>query len=1081
MFTTYSASAGAGKTTSLVADFLALCFRYDSKRIGQSDAELHLDLFQKILGITFTNNAAGEMKDRIVRTLTAFAFEPADQIEGGAKAIYNMVVNKLFGTTQPDPNVVARFIQRESKELLRRILYDYARFTISTIDSFFQRVIRSSAISLKLSLTYSVLIEMDEFYIEAIDQLLNELSADSNLAKRIIALLDNSMEETGNLNIDKELRATLDILYDNAEKNYQYLQILRNTNADTIRENNAKVRAWLRKTPDELRESIRQTAQEGSGWMARLSGLNLNSPSFGHWFEDILNDPVAFYQDNIEKFQNKRTGGYLKKSTPTSDEAALLDEVIPHVEECFYTIHDLLEEPVHQYRDYKILIKNADKLTLLTDLQKKMEEIKQQNNFFILNESNTLIYETIQNRGYEYLYDRIRFDNFFIDEFQDTSQMQWDDLKPLIINNALANGRDVSLFGDVKQAIYRFRNGDADLFYKLTDLDRLRTDPDLRLITTETYHSEPLQKNFRSLASVVTFNNLFFKYYSQAKNLDKYYATGLEQDVVKKEPGLVQVYIGNAKSDKKELSTRSQFQPGDDFIQAIKEDPDITVQDAEVLFAVKDALMRGYEEGDIAVLYSGNDNCARMSNLMLKQGWHVITEKALTLNTSAEVNLIIQTLRHLIRPKDLLAQATILHFLSRIHQREKSMEELLFALHADSNFQDLMEQEFGLHIPREEWRSQPFWILIREIIGFYGLDKLQSPFVVSFENMVLNYLKTHTGEITAFLSWWQMVNDTKSQPAIKLTGKHNAITVSTIHKSKGLEYPVVILPYTSSANRLRPIWTKISDTEVAYIELSKEACMGTSYEQQYLEESESRGMDTLNLLYVAHTRASEMLYIVTKRSKNGGDGYGDHLLSFCSNENHPNGGLLFEQDTEDKQFYYFGDRRWKKKNKKETVKNDQENIVPKVVLSDFSIDTLRFESQETLSEDDPRVEGTFVHDFLSGLAVFPASIAEIDTFIADVEPGRRERLRTALQHILEDDTLRPCFAPGADVRNEITILDSHGNQHRPDRVVFLPGKVMVIDYKTGQPHPQYEQQVETYCSLLREMGYENVEGKLLYV
>ncbi|MBP5205649.1 MAG: UvrD-helicase domain-containing protein, partial [Bacteroidales bacterium] len=190
MFTTYSASAGAGKTTSLVADFLTLCFRYDSKHIGQADAALHLDLFQKILGITFTNNAAGEMKDRIVRTLTAFAFEPADQIKGGAKAIYNMVVNKLFGTTQPDPNVVAQFIQRESKELLRRILYDYARFTLTTIDSFFQRVIRSSAISLKLSLTYSILIEMDEFYIEAIDQLLNELSADYNLAKRIITLLE---------------------------------------------------------------------------------------------------------------------------------------------------------------------------------------------------------------------------------------------------------------------------------------------------------------------------------------------------------------------------------------------------------------------------------------------------------------------------------------------------------------------------------------------------------------------------------------------------------------------------------------------------------------------------------------------------------------------------------------------------------------------------------------------------------------------------------------------------------------------------------------------------------------------------
>ena len=561
--------------------------------------------------------------------------------------------------------------------------------------------------------------------------------------------------------------------------------------------------------------------------------------------------------------------------------------------------------------------------------------------------------------------------------------------------------------------------------------------------------------------------------------MNKYYATGLEQDVVKEDSGLVQVYIGTSDDEKK--NRRSCFQPGEEFVKAIKEDKDITLTDAQVLFAVKDALMRGYDEGDIAVLYSGNDSCTHMSNLMLKQGWHVITEKALTLNTSAEVNLIIQTLRHLIRPKDRLAQATILHFLAQINHRENSMEELLFALHAGTSFQELMEQKFSLNIPREKWQSLPFWILVREIIRFYGLEKKQSPFVVSFENTILNYLQTHTGEITAFLSWWQMINDTKSKPALKLTGKHNAITVTTIHKSKGLEYPVVILPFTSSPNRLQPIWTKTSETDVAYIELSEKACMGSSYEQRYLDESVSRGMDTLNLLYVAHTRASEMLYIVTKRSKTGGGGYGDYLLSFCNNEENPAGGLLFAQDTEDNQFYYFGDRVWKKKNKKETDKKGQENIVPEVVLSDFSIDTLRFESSETLAEDDPKVEGTFVHDFLSRLETFPITMAEVDSLIAEVESGRKERLRTALQHILEDDTLRPCFAPGADVRNEITILDTHGNQHRPDRVVFLPDRVMVIDYKTGQPHEQYQQQIDGYCALLREMGYPKVEGKLLYI
>lgn len=1081
MFTTYSASAGSGKTTNLVADFIAICFRSDSRRVNKVDRENHLDIFQKILAITFTNNAAGEMKERIVSTLTTFAFESKENIEGSAKAIYDMVVKKLFGENPPDEQTLAIFMQLESKELLRRIIYDYARFTISTIDSFFQRVIRSSALSLQLNINYSVQIDMDEFYIQAIDQLLNELSADSILAKRIIALLNNSMEDTGNLNIDKELRKSLEILYANAEKNYEFLKILHKSDADNILERNKEVRKMLKEKPAQLSKSIEAIAQEGDLWMKHLEGINFHFPSFSKWFDAIVEDPIGNYRDSIDEFKNK-DGRYFKKSKFTADEEKRIQEAIPHIEDCFMRIRDILHPSIKPYLDARICIKNADKLTLLNDLQSKMEEIKQQNNFFILSEANTLIFETIQNQGFESIFDRIRFDNYFIDEFQDTSKMQWDDLKPVIINNALANGKDVSLFGDVKQAIYRFRNGDADLFYNLINLERLQQDPDLYMVQNDNYQQITLQNNYRSLHSVVAFNNEFFDYYSKERELDKYYKEGLIQNIFKKDPGLVQVYIGS--SDEEKENRRRRFQPEQDFEERILADESISAADAQILFAIKDAFMRGYNAGDIAVLYSGNDKCSRMANLILQQGWNVITEKALTLDSSAEVNLIIYTLQYLMQPNDILSQATILYYMSKITGKEDSLEEILFSLKQKENFNEFMNQQLGRSIPRDKWLGQPFLVLIKEIIHFYGMEAHPNSFVVSFENLVIQYLSTQIGDIPHFLSWWQQINDTKRKPSVTLPGKQNAITVCTIHKSKGLEYPVVILPYTSSGNQTRPFWVETDDGEVAYIELSAENSKGSSFEKSYEEEKKSSEMDDLNLLYVAHTRARDVLYVITQKSKREGTKYGDYLHKFISmneEKTHLNGGLKFLKDEDDERFHYAGDPDWKKVKKEDDQDVDLKKITPTFRTSTFSLDNINVMDSEMIPEDDPRKEGTFIHDFLSKTTIFPTNQGEIESIIANVEESRKERLRKAFQTILEDSSLQPYFEPGIDARNEITILDEVGEQHRPDRIVFLPNQVMVIDYKTGKPHPQYEQQLETYCSLLRAMGYANVEHRILYV
>lgn len=1086
MFTTYSASAGSGKTTNLVADYLSLCFRFDNRHIGQHIDEYQLDLYQKILAITFTNNASGEMKSRIVQTLNTIGFEEKGTFDEGTKAIYDMVVKNLFGQNPKlEEGVIDQFLVIESKELLRRIVFDYARFTISTIDSFFQRVIRSSALSLDLNLNYSVQIDMDEFYFQAIDQLLNELSAESDLARRVIFLLDNAMEDTGKMDVDGVLKSTLKILYDNAEKNLDYLEILARSDEQEMREYIQKLRKDIRIIPDMLKNELKPITEEGDAWVKQLA-LNFQKPTLNKWFTMVQEDPIGNYVKDIDDFRGAG-GKLLKKSSFTDAEQARIDECLPHIEECFRRLVNTQNKWRGKYLDSAIRNKNADKLLMLNDLKKKMEDIKLQNNVFILGESNTLIYKTIQQRGFETLFDRVKFENFFIDEFQDTSKMQWDDLKPIIINNALSQSdRQVSLFGDVKQAIYRFRNGDADLFYKLLDYNRLQQDSDLRVIDNAHYEQVPLDTNYRSMKSVVEFNNEFFDFYSKELGLDKYYAEGLKQKVFHQKQGLVQVFTFKAKDKKAyQRTTRPLNQ---DFLDKVLADDSIKVQEMDVLCAVEDARARGYADRDIAILCRDHKVCKRLADPMLRLGWNVITKKSLNLGASAEVNLIINTLQYLLHPDDSVAKTTILYHVAQLQHEHDVFANYIPKIKEDGFFEKLLVEKFQKPIPREKWIAEPLFLLVKDIILYYGMQDLQSPFLVEFESFVWRYLQNYNGEISKFLIWWWQQVENKKLPSLTLPPDQNAINISTIHASKGLQYPVVIYPYTNPNDKLSPIWDKVDDKTVAYVELSNKNSIGSSYEAKYEEERLGSNMDELNVLYVAQTRAREMLYISAQEGTPPCV-YGNNLRSFCALkegtevEEFPNYKpvLGFQQDEEDKRFYYLGDLNWTKPEKQNQVTVRNISVTPEMVKSDFEFGQIEVVYEPEIPSDDPRAEGTFVHDFLSRLADFPQTEDAVEQCIADVEETKKPRLREAFAHILSDAELRPCFAEGVRVSNEVTILGTDGNEHRPDRVVFLDDRVVVIDYKTGSPHDQYQKQIDGYCALLRNMGYENVEGRLLYV
>lgn len=1115
MFTTYAASAGSGKTTSLVADYLSLCFKTDFHHFRkQRDGHRELNRFQNILAITFTNNAAAEMKDRIVRTLNTFAFEPKEKYDISAIAIYNKIVNKLFDdeidhTDDPD---IHQFIQLESNELLRRIIYDYARFSITTIDKFFQRIIRSSALRLNLSLSYSVQVDLNEFYIQAIDQLINDLSKDSETTQRIIFILKNALEDVGKSNIDNTLLNALQILYGNSEGNYLPLKKLKNIDITDLKEDILKWRSEYKKLPERFLSEIQENAKKGEQLTADVKDCMIKACA--DWFTKIQNDcgqtlAKGPFSATIQKMGS---GDCFLKSKATSPSVlAVKDDIAA----CFNTVNGVFETYCQKYIDLKIILKHADKLLMLFDLQQKMEYIKALNNIFLLSESNPLIFEEIMDKESPAIFEKMNYKHFFIDEFQDTSQMQWADIKPLIKNNAIDSDGDITLFGDIKQAIYRFRNGDVDLFYNLSDYDTLHSSPcGFHTLESDHYKSIQLADNYRSLKSIVDFNNRFFKTFAEKVGATKYYQE-VAQNIKHKAPGLVSTFIYDSSNNvKRTIDIKSipadKISPElasklDDFIQ--QNFTKLDIKDLEILYAVIDALRRGYKYSDIAILHTGNDNCTKIANMLLNAGLAVVTEESLKLNASPEVNLIISTLRYLIHPNDILAQSTILYYLSKIKQKEHVFKENLLNInpynvkkraekHPEDEgiksvpFNDMLKLAFGKTIPVEQWNSEPLFIVVKEITKLFQLDQTESPFIIDFENLILNYLQQKNGEISKFLNWWDQSIAINVIPSLTLPSGQNAIQVSTIHKSKGLEYKVVIIQHNGRTQRPKSSWVSVpkdimEDKErdlVAYIDLSNSGTAGSSFENDYKEEDEKGIIDHINLLYVAHTRAKEMLYIISKKPKKENNSYSSILHSFIesySNGDSSESDFVFTKGTDDR-IQYLGDPNWT------NPKKETKNIAPQApnfATSDFLLGNINQKKlvTESASSNDKRLIGIGVHNYLSKLRVFPQNEQEIEQEVANIAEEQRETLRKAFQRILTDSQLRPYFAPDVRVLNETTILDHNGDEHRPDRIVFTNDKVVVIDYKTGKEDPKYQEQIDRYTNLLQQMGYDNVEGILLYV
>jgi ATP-dependent exoDNAse (exonuclease V) beta subunit len=1081
MFKVYKASAGSGKTTSLVAEYLSLCLLNPKK-------------FRHILAVTFTNNATAEMKERIVKTLQSFAFSSPAEFRGSDAAIYHILKkNPEF------QHVSDTEFQQKALTLLKEMLYDYPNFTISTIDSFFQRIIRSFAFDLGINLNYNVEIDLTDCYNQTVDILLNKLSkSDPGLFGRFMFLVGKKMDEKGKWQLEGELKKMLSIIYN--EDAYEAAKAL-----------------------DKLyQEKIQRDGREFNGLEDAVLSLNRQKSEGEKALKDNIRELqrlVTMLGDDPAAFIGGKTGFYawvktLSQNVETQNSASLLkapgvnvlkaveaDSVLkkaspealqwqPRIVEAFHKV----VEAQDAIRELTAIMQYSSSLLLLFDLKAIMEDIKRRDNLFFLNESNGKIFDEIKDIDTPYIYEKIgnKYSYFFIDEFQDTSKMQWEDFKPLIKNAISAENQfgevgKTILFGDVKQAIYRFRNGDSSLLNQLSSWNGLRENLKNDIVDEDDFHLKNLDVNYRSSKAVIEFNNLFFKYlcnnhFGGNELLNHYYEDVRQQNPSSKE-GFVHVrFMTDA--------------DGDDYLKE------------ESLRAVKDALQRGYSYGDMAILAKANKTCSEIANYLSDNNIPVISSDSLLLGSSDEVVLIMNTLKYLLNPDDKLVQLSIAEYFGNEnntqsqHLSQNCMPvEVINYISKEDGFAQFI-RSLGERVDADKLLdvnsllSFPVFTIIKELLLAYHISEADA-YIVAFLDAVYDNFNAQFSDLTQCVKWWEEKGQSLSITSSKET---DAVSVMSIHKSKGLQFPVVIYPMKSyrMGNGKEMAW--VEDENKRYglpyfmVKTSKSALEGTSFAHIAEEESMMTDIDNVNLIYVAHTRAADVLYIITADPEKKRGNYAKFLKGFIQSldENVETQNFASSSQGNEKaeqchapsqtKDFWFGNRDFTNPRANREMHN-LASLSPqsgRMYSSDFTLNSEQLLCGRNMS--DKQELGVFIHDFLSKLQFFPQNEQELAEVLSAVNNAEdRQILAAALRVIMSDPSLKPYFAPGVNVLNETSILSPSGQLRRPDRIVFMDDEVMVIDYKTGKENEAYQRQLDEYCALLEQMGYRNVHSRLLYL
>ncbi|MBP5547035.1 MAG: UvrD-helicase domain-containing protein [Bacteroidales bacterium] len=1061
-FVICKAAAGSGKTFNLVKEYLKLAMAG-----GLAGVETR---FRGILAITFTNKAANEMKERIMvylEQIEAYGVDP-EKSKMGAPLLEALNAERSASLPPFDETQLRQMAAR----LRSAILHRYSDLSVCTIDSFMHRVVRTFAHDLGQPVNFEVMIEQDDLIDQAVSRLMSLVGTAGNEALTDVVqhYAVSRMEDEKGFDIEWSLRKLAKQLF--SEGTDEFLESLRRYSmgdyVEMYRHYEADNHVYLRKMEAlgqeavELLESAGMTADRCVGGK---TGFLAFFQKMSH-FEQTLRGKLT-YKPNAKVAglfaAVDYSGDTLCKDKSQVPEA---DRIAPRLLQIFNELENLLGDPLTDYNTRSVLLRELYAMALLGELDRQLHDYAKENEVVHLSDFNRLINKIVMEEPAPFIYERLgnRYHHFLIDEFQDTSVLQWHNLVPLL-DNGVGQGHESLVVGDGKQAIYRFRQGDVRQFVALPKVEGLPLHGDA-LSHPDNFRMQHLDVNFRTADAVVDFNNDFFSWLVRNRYGDNELARkiylGPEGDCKVGDEELRQKH-----NEKK--AQRPEGHVGVRFVDA--EDPEAVCR--EVL-AIIDRLVgeQSYCARDIMILGRNKADLAAVGNYLLANSrYEQCSAESFYLRGSQVVLTLVAALRCLHDGADRMAAAELLQRLFMLGILRNSHDDAFM----DDETVDLRQAlaSEGIDFDAGRLLSTDLYDCCEELVRTLRLDQLDVPYVASLLNKVASFALRHPQGIGDFLEWFDEHPDLSAASS----SEGNALRLMTIHKAKGLEAPVVICPFFKPSTHLTTLWVNAAERfapyekslPAAYVTLGKDS---TRFDGDRDKEKDASAVDDLNILYVAFTRPQEQLFVVAPQPKEG-----SATVSYAS---------LLHEYTKGDADYGDPDFTHVEEEKKREEKAPEEAFIRRLSYIDWT-DKVKIASQSEkaltpLMEERVRF-GIHAHALMAGVEHGGDVDGALERYATQqtLDDEERKRLETLAREVVAHPATARFFDPAYKVKNECDLTDGSVSG-RPDRVVFTPDETWVVDFKTGVDlGEEYDRQLRHYCHALTAMGYPAVSGWLVFL
>jgi len=1035
-FSIYNASAGSGKTYTLSKEYIKILLKSPSN-----------EAYRKILAITFTNKAVEEMKSRIIFYLLEFSKD-----ETSEKAI------DLLKTIASETGLSIATIKDKSKIIIKSIIHNYTAFDISTIDRFTLKIIKSFSHELNIPLDFDISLETDLLMQEAIEMVISKAGEDEELTKLLLDFSRNKTDDDKNWDITYDL-LTASSLLTNEDNKHELKEFENKTIADFV-----ATKKILIQEIETLKENASIIAKQ---CLAIINDNGIAIESFSR--KTFPTHIVKIIESNLPAVDiYKFTEVDQVLINKTAKDKDIIEGVLP-------AILDKLQQAYTYYQKimlFEAFNKNIYPLSLLNSINKEFRKIQDDQNILSISEFNEIINNEIQNQPAPFIYEKMgdRYRHFFIDEFQDTSVLQWKNLIPLVDNALSSEDNGVKgtllLVGDPKQAIYRWRGGKAEQFIALSKSENPFSNKDKETISLAT--------NYRSYSQIIDFNNDFFKYISgklENKDYIDLYENNSHQNKTNKTGG----YANISFIDMSESSEGNEDE---------EEDNKNTKYLKQTLVTIERVLQNGFQYKDIVLLTRTKSNGVLLANYLTENYIPILSSETLLIQNATEVKLIINVLKYINNRNDADAKFNMLYYVGKYLQSKEEIHDIINQnLHISEEKLKESLEKYAVFIDFNACRKKSLYEVVEIIVSAFIKQKANNSYVQYFLDLVLERHIKAQSSIADFIDYWERTGYKKSIPSPE---GNNAIKIMTIHKSKGLEFPVVIYPFANddySKNNRNKLWIPIEEKTLNFnkvlINNTKDVLnYSNTANKIYQEKNQEEVLDNINILYVAFTRAIEQLYVISEMRINKNGNLPNALSSYLIEYLQLNCNFNTEQLV-----YEFGNPQ--KVSKSIEIVANLDEI--QVVQNKIKTSAIKIAQKEALMwgtvQADAIAFGNTLHEILSYIKTKDDIVHAIKISLEKglIKNSQVAIIEDVIYNILNHVELVKFYSNEAEIFNEKSIIDEDKNTFIPDRIAMVGNQAYLLDYKTGVPNENHKRQVEKYQTVLEKMGFEVVEKALVYL